>query len=370
MLHMRDIVMKWKIALVSAAAALGLSISMPIRAQPVTAETSPTAPDYALAGSWAAGLGGPGASAALPAGASPAAQNAGVDVFYVHPTTSSGAPGKWNLDIADAASNRWVDESVVARQAGVFSACCRIFAPRYRAATFAAFGNPAVRKAAFGLAYSDVERAFDWYLAHENKGRPFIIAGHSQGAFHIATLLEQRIDGKPLQKQMVGAWIIGINLAEGDFGRRFHHVTLCDKPAQTGCVLQWNALLAGADVAKAAARASQGYVDKYGDEPGKVTACINPLTFNRSSPGGLSADARGAVPGSPGFGEPKALRKGAVAARCDSGMLVVYPAPGLDLAPLGGGVMHYHDYGLFYEDIRENAVLRARAFLKSHAVKR
>jgi hypothetical protein len=51
-------------------------------------------------------------------------------------------------------------------------------------------------------------------------------------------------------------------------------------------------------------------------------------------------------------------------------MLVVYPAPGLDLAPLGGGVMHYHDYGLFYEDIRENAVLRARAFLKSHAVKR
>lgn len=348
----------------SMAVSLGL-MAAPAMAQADVAAAAPPAPDYALATSWAAGPGGPGASAAIPAGATPAARAANVDVFYIHPTTSPGSPGKWNLDIADAESNRWVDESVVARQAGVFSACCRVFAPRYRAATFAAFATPAMQKAAFALAYSDVERAFDWYLAHENHGRPFIIAGHSQGAFHIATLLEQRIDGKPLQRQMVGAWIIGINLAEGDFGRRFHHVALCDKPAQTGCVLQWNALLAGADVDKAAARASQGYVDKYGDEPGKVTACVNPLTFDRSRPAAISADARGAVPGAPGFGAPKPLRKGAVAARCENGMLVVYPAPGLDLTPLAGGVMHYHDFGLFYEDIRENAVLRARAFRKA-----
>ena len=57
-------------------------------AQPVNvAALAPPAPDYALASSWSAGPGGPGASAALPAGASPAARLAGVDVFYVHPPT-------------------------------------------------------------------------------------------------------------------------------------------------------------------------------------------------------------------------------------------------------------------------------------------
>lgn len=365
---MKEVVLLRKIAL-SFVAALSVMAS-PAMAQDGVAAAAPPVPDYALVTSWAAGPGGPGASAAVPAGASPAAKNAQVDVFYIHPTTSRGVPGQWNQGIEDVQANRWVDESVVARQASVFSACCRVFAPRYRAATFTAFASPAMQKAAFALAYSDVQRAFDWYLAHENKGRPFIIAGHSQGAFHIATLLEQRIDGTPLQKQMVGAWIIGINLAEGEFGRRFHHVSLCNKPSQTGCVLQWNALLAGADVTAASARSAQLYVDKYGDGPGKMTACINPLTFDRSRPAGLSADSRGAVPGSPGFGALKPLRTGAVAARCENGLLVVYPAPGLDLAPLPGGVMHYHDYGLFYEDIRKNAVLRAKAFLKTRAVKR
>ena len=147
------------------------------------------------AATWAAGPFGPGAAATVPHGASPAAQPA-VDVFYVHPTTSKSRK-VWNQDMADAAENRWVDESVVARQASVFSDCCRVFSPRYRAATAKAFASPAGRDAAFALAYSDIERAFDWYLAHENQGRPFIIAGHSQGAFHMATLLERRIDGTP-----------------------------------------------------------------------------------------------------------------------------------------------------------------------------
>ena len=134
----------------------------------------------------------------------------------------------------------------------------KILFETHRAATAKAFTSPAGRDAAFELAFSDIERAFDWYLAHENHGRPFIIAGHSQGAFHMATLLERRIDGTPLQRQMVAAYIIGINLAEGDFGRRFKAVPPCPRPADTGCVVQFEAILAGSDVAKAAAKASAG----------------------------------------------------------------------------------------------------------------
>ena len=38
----------------------------------------------------------------------------------------------------DESTNQWTDESVIARQAAVFNACCRVFAPRYRQATAAA----------------------------------------------------------------------------------------------------------------------------------------------------------------------------------------------------------------------------------------
>ena len=287
-------------------------------------------------------------------------------MFYVHPTTFKGGPGHLNQDPADPAANKWADESVVARQGGVFSGCCRVFSPRYRAAAYGAFGSPALQGAAFALAYSDVERAFDWYLAHENHGRPFIIAGHSQGAFHMATLLEKRIDGTPLQKRMVAAYIIGINISEGEFGHRFHHVSMCDTPAQTGCVLQWNALLDGTDLTAAAHRYESMYIAKYGDEPGKKTLCINPVTFDRKRPASISSQAKGAVPGAPGLGAMQPLRAGAVAAVCENGLLKVDLAPGLGLDALPGGVMHYHDFGLFYADIRANVNVRVAAWLKAH----
>ena len=41
-------------------------------------------------------------------------------------------------------------------------------------------------------------------------------------------------------------------------------------------------------------------------------------------------------------------------------MLVVDVDPALDLKPLPGGSMHFHDFGLFYADIRADAVRRAR----------
>jgi hypothetical protein len=56
----------------------------------------------------------------------------------------------------------------------------------------------------------------------------------------------------------------------------------------------------------------------------------------------------------------------AVSARCVQGLLIVQPNPGLDLKPLPNGFMHYHDFGMFYADVRANAALRCAAFLKAH----
>ncbi|WP_199555034.1 DUF3089 domain-containing protein [Sandaracinobacteroides hominis] len=326
-----------------------------LRAAPALAE--PPAPDYASAANWSQ------AASALPAGATPAAKKPKVDVFFIHPTTYRGET-ELNQDVSDATANQWADASSIARQASAFTGCCRVFAPRYRQASIPALrGTPEQRDAAYALAYSDIERAFDVFLTH-TKGRPFLLAGHSQGGLHVATLLEKRIDGTPLQKRLVAAYAIGFNLAEGDFGRTYKSLKPCATRTDTGCVLQWNAVLPETDLDAGATRSQAGFVAKYGDVPGKQTLCMNPVSFEAARPETPRGEALGAIPGDPGAGPLQALVAGAVAAKCDRGFLVVAPDAALALKPLPGGSLHYHDFGLFWADIRADAVRRAQAFGK------
>lgn len=316
------------------------------------------APDYAQAQYWST-------VDSLPQGVALSKTLRNVDVFWIHPTTTRSQTD-YNHDPLDPAVLKWTEESAVQRQASAFSACCRVFAPRYRAATTKALADPAHRADAFALAYSDIERAFDWYIAHENRGRPFIIAGHSQGGAHTTSLLEKRIKSTRLQGHMVAAYVIGINLMEGDLSPRLAGIPFCNTPAQTGCFVQWNAVLAGSDNGPMLKSYRDIFVAQNGGKDGGSPLCINPVTFDARRPLSLSADAKGAVAGDPGFGAMGPLQARAVAAECRDGLLTVRPVPSLGLKPLPGGSMHFHDVGLFWADISANAALRAQAWHKAH----
>ena len=116
-----------------------------------------------------------------------------------------------NARIDDAYINAKTDYSTILYQASVFNLHCRVFAPRYRQAHIQNFysSDTSKSKAAFEQAYNDIKTAFEYYLAHYNQGRPIIIAGHSQGAFLSERLLKEFFENKPLQKQLVAAYIIG-----------------------------------------------------------------------------------------------------------------------------------------------------------------
>ncbi len=88
--------------------------------------------------------------------------------------------------------------------------------------------------------YADVLAAWNHYLEHENKGRGFILVGHSQGAGLLNRLIAQEIDGKPIQKQMVSAIVSGTSVLvpKGkDVGGTFKHIPLCRAEGQIGCVV-------------------------------------------------------------------------------------------------------------------------------------
>ena len=61
-----------------------------------------------------------------------------------------------------------------------------------------------------------MKRAFAYYIEHENKGRPFILVGHSQGTFHLLPLLEQMIDQTELKDRFVAGYAIGHDLSARD----------------------------------------------------------------------------------------------------------------------------------------------------------
>ncbi|HSM95095.1 MAG TPA: DUF3089 domain-containing protein, partial [Rhizomicrobium sp.] len=171
---------------------------------------TPPAPDYAQAGAWAALPGMNNPTDVAPPGETIAdPRTAPVDVFFIYPT-SFFSPGQWNAAIDDAATNKRTDDGSLRNQASAFNGCCAIYAPRYRQMALRGFVHhtPAADQA-MDVAYSDVKRAFEYYLEHYNHGRPFIIAGHSQGARHARTLLADMIDGTKLQNQLVAAYVVG-----------------------------------------------------------------------------------------------------------------------------------------------------------------
>lgn len=321
----------------------------------------PPAPDYSMPYAWAATSGAPGAAAIVPEGASPMAQDAPADVFFIYPTTSA-ARDRWNDDVADRRLNAWTDMSSIARQASIFNGCCRVFAPRYRQASF--IDQNGERELALALAYEDIDAAFSYFLEHHSNGRPFIIAGHSQGGYLVADLLEKRINGTPLADRMVAAYAVGMAVAEGEAAARFADIPVCAAASQTGCFVQWNAVTPEMDVDFMAERMEAFFVERYGeDAPGRQIVCNNPVSFDADVPATTATQSLGAVPGDPGAAPVLPVVAGKVAARCQRGVLVVEADPSLHLEPLGGGVMHYHDLGLFYEDVRQNAVARVNAFL-------
>jgi hypothetical protein len=159
------------------------------------------------------------------------------DVFFIYPTTFTAENEiAWNADINDAAINAKTDYSPILYQASVFNHY-RIFSPRYRQAHVRAYftSDTASAHAAFDLAYEDIKTAFQYYLDHYNHGRPIVIASHSQGSTHAQRLLKEFFENKPLQKQLVVAYVIGMYISN----TQFTALKMCNDSLQTGCICGW-----------------------------------------------------------------------------------------------------------------------------------
>ena len=285
-------------------------------------------------------------------------------MFFIHPTTYlSGAARNARYD-EPGFTRTQIEQGVLRFQASVFNACCHIYAPRYRQAALSAFWSLGDEdaKRAYELAYGDVLRAFDYYLAHENQGRPFIIASHSQGSLHALRLLEERVAGQPLAQRLVAAYVIGYYVPEdiATVG-----IPVCDSATQTGCLVDWNTVKQGVSADEREQSRFIWWDGKYQHPGARKLVCVNPLNWRSHASAGADLN-QGALPGvRPG--EP--LRPPVVqltGAQCDGALLRIDIPFGkrhgfANLLTLFGSY-HIYDYNIFYTNIRTNAEERVRAY--------
>lgn len=293
--------------------------------------------------------------------------NTEVDVFFVHPTGYLKGD-HWTDPLAPQSATKENTQWMMANQASAFNGCCSVYAPYYRqASVYSYFGTDQVRAEVGRFVYQDVKKAFEYFLDNFSKGRPFIIASHSQGTHHAIRLLAEEIDRSERYPRMVGAYLIG-GMISKDWMNKMSNITVCERAEQLGCLVHWDTI----NVTQLSTE-----MPTY-----KNSICVNPITWENE--GGLSklSDAKGSVyptgdfalafsgdddPKNETFGPLEAPLKQYVQAQCKAGILFASDQTGTKFQDFGGSAGNYHglDYALFYMDIRANAILKVKTFLNA-----
>ena len=303
-------------------------------------------PDYSDLNYWAAHHWKWDPSDSIPAPLRNEPRDSMVDVFFLHPTTytdpkTSNIP---NAEIDDDLLNAKTDYSTLLYQASVFNQQCRVFAPRYRQAHIKMFYAADKEKAAkaFELAYEDLKSSFEYYLKTWNRGRPIIIASHSQGSLLAEKLLKEFFEDKPLRNQLVVAYIIGWPVPKDYFAS----LKMCEDSLQTGCICSWRTF-------------RKGFVPFYLKKENGNSYVTNPLNWTTGDQYASRIMNKGSV-----LTNFNTVYFKTTDAQISNGLLYVkkpkFPFSFLYFK------RNYHvaDINLFYLNIRENVKQRIDAFRK------
>ncbi|OUO74380.1 hypothetical protein B5F71_11930 [Bacteroides sp. An269] len=262
-----------------------------------------------------------------------------VDLFYVVPTciwdyTDSLGQTRHHMDIFNTEQRALTDPSIQLAKS-VLADSCNFFSPYYRQISMDSWLtlDTALIEERFKLAYQDVADAFHYYMEHDNQGKPFILAGHSQGAKAVIELLKREMTPDSSRK-LIATYAIGYTVTPEELAG---YSTL--HPAQdsidTGVLIGFNSVTRPDAV-------SPLFRDNV--------VCINPVNWRTDATPATSYQ---------GF---------TVAQDTTIHTLIVtgideeqYFIPSV-AALLPKGNLHVQEFNLYNEDLRKNVLQRIRAF--------
>lgn len=200
---------------------LSLVLAAALAACSPKGETIPEVPDYADITQWYI-----------------ADRGAAVDVFYIVSTecddyTLGGKP----MHYADT-RNDSIRALLYGEMVGVdrlLAGELNYYSPYYRQVTMETYTSDSLVEARMPLAYGDVRKAFDYYLEYYNNGRPFILAGFSQGAMAVVDLLNEMSDST--YSRLVAAYVIGYKVTDTNA-----HIRPAQDSADLGVTICYNSV--------------------------------------------------------------------------------------------------------------------------------
>ena len=298
----------------------------------------PKAPDYSQDSSWIR---------------RDSAPDKAVDVFYVYPTIYT-AESPVNMDIQNA-DLRQSAKHIYDMQASVYFKSANMFAPYYRQMSITELDPDAdmYQNEFFKLGYEDVSRAFEYYLKNLNDGRPFILAGHSQGSMVLIALLREHFNDSKLQEQLVAAYIIGYSVTPDDF-KNYPWMRPAAKADDIGVIISYNTQAPGATGSPVLL-------------PGAY--CINPLNWMTDETPADKSLNLGAVFFKDTTDQINREVVNYVGAYVDqnTGALITSPPDKYDSGPFPKGVYHKYDYNFWYRNLEKNVGLRCESYLDQNS---
>ena len=292
-----------------------------------------------------------------------------VDTFYIYATEyimgslEDGAPEYATLDNDEMIKGA---ESEYIGHATAYADSTNVFMPYYRQA-----GMPVMKKAwketgdceaaITGMPYDDITAALDYYFENYNEGRPFIIAGHSQGSCMTKLLLKKYFKDHPeYYDRMVAAYVIGYSVTKDDLEAN-PHLKFATGETDTGVIISYN---------------TEG--PKNAEEKAETAVLlpnaisINPLNWKLDETYAPASENLGSLVVNEKTGKPEIVDLGADAQLNIARGVVVTNAKGEPMEEATANVAaeffgpdgrHGEDYMFYYNNIKDNVAKRVAAYL-------
>ena len=277
-----------------------------------------------------------------------------VDVIFLYPTVyGTMAEAEEDMAYIDDMTMRVGAALSAATQASVFAESCNLFIPCYRQFTVDALlemnnSYPALLEYCVS---QDIYRMLDYYFKYENQGRPFILAGHSQGSLWLTFVLEDYMAKHPeYLENMVAAYLIGYSVTE-EYLARNPHLKFAEGADDTGVIVSYNT-------------EGPGNKDQFNCVVQEGAISINPINWKRDDTYASAAENLGSLNAEGEMGPCTAdaridPERGVVI--CES----VEAVPELQQAMaayFGPESYHLQDYSLYYGNLQKNVADRIAAF--------
>ena len=290
-----------------------------------------------------------------------------VDLLFLYPSSCRDPKAGIICPVDSRSMARWARLSF-SIQATAFEPVANLYAPFWRqvnATKLSKMSFEEVDQAEWAEPRTDVFAALDYYVEHLNRGRPYFLAGHSQGSRLCYIVLSEYMKEHPeYYERMIAAYCLGDSLTKQYLADN-PHVKAAKAADDLGVVVSWN---------------TEGPANKGHNtlvvSPGAVA--INPLNWRTDDvPASADENLGSFFPRLLLPGQRRLRVKADAVLDTERGTVVVTEPrlakyavtaiPGFKKQEPVFGPASYHlfDYSFFYLNIRENARVRMNAWFAS-----